>query len=184
VYRQEAQCCGEVRGQNGVCSDRRDHRRAHHRRRLCPPPSRCQWTRGVQRRKNCEIVTLRLGTGRQKMVLERGTSPKLSRRACIPRYGVPSCRGKSAGVAKRPPQQGQSAGQEAAEEGSPNLAGCGEWGVCAPGCGSDATASAARGVVAVRTHKSPPQWTPRPLPPPPLSPPPAAKPPTPACACA
>jgi hypothetical protein len=38
-------------------------------------------------------------TGRQKTVLERGTHPKLSRRTC--EYGLQSCRGKSAGVAKR-----------------------------------------------------------------------------------
>jgi hypothetical protein len=41
-------------------------------------------------------------TGRQKMALERGTNPKLSRRACSPRYGLQSCPRKSAGVAKRP----------------------------------------------------------------------------------
>jgi hypothetical protein len=40
------------------------------------------------------------GTGQQKMALERGTTPKLSRRACSPRCGLHSCRGKSAGVAK------------------------------------------------------------------------------------
>jgi hypothetical protein len=40
--------------------------------------------------------------GRQRMVLERWTNPKLSRRTCSPRYGLQSCRGKSAGVAKRP----------------------------------------------------------------------------------
>jgi hypothetical protein len=51
------------------------------------------------------IVTLRFGTARQKMALERWTNPKPQRRArwgLGPRYGVPSCRGKSAGVAKRP----------------------------------------------------------------------------------
>jgi hypothetical protein len=47
---------------------------------------------------NKSIVTSR----RQKMALERGTNPKRPRRACSPRYWVPSCRGKSAGVAKRP----------------------------------------------------------------------------------
>jgi hypothetical protein len=48
------------------------------------------------------IVSIRFGTGRQKMVLERWTKPKPQRRTCSPRYGVPSCRGKSAGVAHRP----------------------------------------------------------------------------------
>ena len=38
----------------------------------------------------------------KKMVLERWTKTKLSRRKCSPRYGLQSCRGKSAGVAKRP----------------------------------------------------------------------------------
>jgi hypothetical protein len=36
------------------------------------------------------------------MDLERGKNPKLSRRTCSPRYGLQSCRGKTAGVAKRP----------------------------------------------------------------------------------
>jgi hypothetical protein len=48
------------------------------------------------------IVTLGFGTARQKRVLERRTNPTLSRRSCSPRYGLQSCRGKSAGVAKRP----------------------------------------------------------------------------------
>ena len=42
------------------------------------------------------------GTGRQRMVLERGTNPKRSRRTCTCEYGLQSWRGKSAGVAKRP----------------------------------------------------------------------------------
>jgi hypothetical protein len=46
--------------------------------------------------------TVQFGTGRQKLVLERGTKPKLSRRACTCEYGLQSCRGESAGVAKRP----------------------------------------------------------------------------------
>jgi hypothetical protein len=33
------------------------------------------------------------------MLLERSTYPKHSRRTCSPRYGLLSCRGKSAGVA-------------------------------------------------------------------------------------
>jgi hypothetical protein len=33
--------------------------------------------------------------------LERGTTPKRSRRARSPRFGLQSCRGKSAGVVKR-----------------------------------------------------------------------------------
>ena len=36
------------------------------------------------------------------MVLERWTNPKLSRRTCTCEYGLQSCSGKSAGVAKRP----------------------------------------------------------------------------------
>jgi hypothetical protein len=45
------------------------------------------------------IVTLGFGTGRQRMALERWTHPKRPRRAWSPRYGLQSCRGKSAGVA-------------------------------------------------------------------------------------
>jgi hypothetical protein len=52
--------------------------------------------------KHMRIVTLGFGTGRQKMALERWTTPKLSRRTCAYEYGLQSCRGKSAGVAKRP----------------------------------------------------------------------------------
>jgi hypothetical protein len=49
------------------------------------------------------IVTLaRFGAGRQKMVLEGRTTPTLPRRACFPRHGLQSWRGKSAGVAKQP----------------------------------------------------------------------------------
>jgi hypothetical protein len=48
------------------------------------------------------IVTLGFGTARQRTVLERWTKPKPRRRTRSPRYGVPSCRGKSAGVAFRP----------------------------------------------------------------------------------
>jgi hypothetical protein len=55
----------------------------------------------VQRCK-LRIVTIRFGTARQKMALERWTTPTCSRRSPSPRYGVQSCGGKSAGVAKRP----------------------------------------------------------------------------------
>jgi hypothetical protein len=48
------------------------------------------------------IVTIRFGTARKKLALERWTHPKPQRRKCSPLYEVPSCRGKSAGVAKRP----------------------------------------------------------------------------------
>jgi hypothetical protein len=48
------------------------------------------------------IVTCGFGTARQKMALERWTNPKPQRSTRSPRYGVPSCRGESAGVAKRP----------------------------------------------------------------------------------
>jgi hypothetical protein len=45
---------------------------------------------------------LELGTGRQRMLIQRRTNPKLSRRTCTCEYGLHSCRGNSAGVAKRP----------------------------------------------------------------------------------
>jgi hypothetical protein len=47
-------------------------------------------------------VIIGFGTGRQKMALERCTTPTLSRRTCRSRYGLPSWRRKSAGGAKRP----------------------------------------------------------------------------------
>jgi hypothetical protein len=47
------------------------------------------------------FVRLRFGTARQKMALERWTNPNLSRRTCTREYGLQSCRGKSAGHAKR-----------------------------------------------------------------------------------
>jgi hypothetical protein len=52
--------------------------------------------------KKLRIVTIGFGTGRQRTVLERWTNPKLSRRTCTCEYGLPSCPGKAAGVAKRP----------------------------------------------------------------------------------
>jgi hypothetical protein len=48
------------------------------------------------------IVTGLVWHGRQKMALERWTNPKQSRRMCTCEYGLQSCSGKSAGVAKRP----------------------------------------------------------------------------------
>ena len=48
------------------------------------------------------IVTLRFGTGRQKMALERWTNPTLSRRTCTCEYGLQFGGGKSAGFAKQP----------------------------------------------------------------------------------
>ena len=51
---------------------------------------------------NFEQVEKVAKIGRQKMVLERGTNYKLSRRTCSVWYGLQSCRGNSAGVAKRP----------------------------------------------------------------------------------
>jgi hypothetical protein len=65
-----------------------------------PPPraAPCAPTATQQLR----IATLRFGTARQKMALERRTNPKRQRRTWSPRYGGPSCRGKSAGVATRP----------------------------------------------------------------------------------
>jgi hypothetical protein len=56
-------------------------------------------TRCVTAMRKLRIVTLRFGTARQKMVLERWTNPKPQRRTRSSRYEVPSCRGKSAGVA-------------------------------------------------------------------------------------
>ena len=44
----------------------------------------------------------RKGLARQKLGLDRWTNPKPQRSTRSPRYGVPSCRGGSAGVAKRP----------------------------------------------------------------------------------
>ena len=54
-----------------------------------------------RRDKRAKGANHRDSKGRQKMVLERWTTPKLSRRSWSPRYGVQSCRRKSAGVAKR-----------------------------------------------------------------------------------
>ena len=58
--------------------------------------------RPLQRCTKLRIATLRFGTGRHRMVLERWTHPKPRRRTCSLQYGLPSCRGESAGVAKRP----------------------------------------------------------------------------------
>jgi hypothetical protein len=67
-------------------------------RRVCgsfrTPPKRVSNPRGKLTREG-------FGTARQKMALERGTAPKLSRRTRRPRYGLQSRRGESAGVAKR-----------------------------------------------------------------------------------
>ena len=41
--------------------------------------------------KSVRIITVGFGTRRQRMVVERGTNPKRSRRTCSPRYRVPSC---------------------------------------------------------------------------------------------
>jgi hypothetical protein len=69
--------------------------------RLC---ALCRWwaVGCVVQRCQLRIVTLRVGAGRQKVVLERWTNPKLSRRTCTCKYGLQWCRGRSAGVAKRP----------------------------------------------------------------------------------
>jgi hypothetical protein len=47
-------------------------------------------------------VTVRVCHGATKMLLERWTDPTLSRRTCKCEYGLQSCRGKLASVAKRP----------------------------------------------------------------------------------
>jgi hypothetical protein len=64
---------------------------------LAHPGRPCRSGRGRTATERCEIVKLRFGAG-----LDPWTNPKPQRRACSPRYGVPSCRGTSAGVAKRP----------------------------------------------------------------------------------
>jgi hypothetical protein len=61
--------------------------------RVCPPAA-LQDAKVANRH-------VRVWHGATEMVLERWTNPKPRRRTCSLRYGVPSCRGKSAGVAKR-----------------------------------------------------------------------------------
>jgi hypothetical protein len=56
----------------------------------------------MQRWESLRIVTLGVGTARQRMVLGRWTNPKPQRRTLSPQYGVPSCRRKSTGVPERP----------------------------------------------------------------------------------
>ena len=70
--------------------------RASSRLFTSPPHNACR----AYSDETVRIVTL--GSARQKMGLERWTNPKPQRRTCSPQYGVPSCRGKPAGVAKRP----------------------------------------------------------------------------------
>jgi hypothetical protein len=55
----------------------------------------------AHRRNTLRIVMLGSARGRQKMALER-TNAELSRRACSPLHALQSCRGESAGGAKRP----------------------------------------------------------------------------------
>jgi hypothetical protein len=62
----------------------------------------CSQVRVLQRCESCESQRFGFGTARQRVALERWTNPKPQRRARSLRYGVPSCRGKSARVAKRP----------------------------------------------------------------------------------
>ena len=70
---------------------------------LCWPPDLEPSQRAcLKAMQKSRIVTLRFGTGRQKIALERCTTPTLSRRTCRSRYGLPSWRRKSAGGAKRP----------------------------------------------------------------------------------
>jgi hypothetical protein len=52
--------------------------------------------------KKSRIVAFGSGTGAGGNGPERGRKPKRSWRTCSPRYGLQSCRGESAGVAKRP----------------------------------------------------------------------------------
>jgi hypothetical protein len=56
----------------------------------------------AHRRNTLRIVMLGSARGRQKMALERWTNAELSRRACSPLHALQSCRGESAGGAKRP----------------------------------------------------------------------------------
>ena len=65
----------------------------------CQPVIMFYMVRLTAMHKLLRIVTLGLGTGRQKNGLERWTNPNLSRRTCTCEYGLQSCRGKSVGVA-------------------------------------------------------------------------------------
>jgi hypothetical protein len=72
----------------------------------CPRLKELGWklllqVRSHPARQKLRIGLLGFGSGRQKMVLERGKNPKLSRRTCTREYGLQSLRGKSAGVTKR-----------------------------------------------------------------------------------
>ena len=71
----------------------------HHRRGAHSKPAAMLASTVIRRCKSGESKPLGLGTARQKMALERWTNPKPQRRTCSPRCGVPSRRGKSAGVA-------------------------------------------------------------------------------------
>jgi hypothetical protein len=57
--------------------------------------------------KKLRIVAFGFGAGRQKMVLGRWTNLKRSPCTCTCEYGLQSCRGKSADVAKRPRERFQ-----------------------------------------------------------------------------
>ena len=72
-----------------------------------PSTSACSHNRrragGVMQTTEVRVLTLTwVWHARQKLVLERWTNPKLPRRTCSCEYGLQSCRGKSAGSAKRP----------------------------------------------------------------------------------
>jgi hypothetical protein len=54
-----------------------------------------------QRCTSCESLRYGLGRGNREWPLNDGQNPKLSRRTCTWAYGLQSCRGESAGVAKR-----------------------------------------------------------------------------------
>ena len=68
----------------------------HH---ACATQLPCVWHAAMTK---LRIGRVGFGTRRQKMALERCTNPKLTRRTCRCEYGLQLCRGKSAGVAKRP----------------------------------------------------------------------------------
>jgi hypothetical protein len=76
------------------------HHNNHNNHNNVLPVPRAEPVTGVLPRwKSRELY---VGTGRQKTVFERWTTPKRSRHTCTCEYRLQSCRGKSAGVANAP----------------------------------------------------------------------------------
>ena len=104
VAHQHARPQGDVRRERARRAVQRAHLRGGGVRKLStvtrrrPPPSPPARRHRTAINK-LRIVTLRLAEGWQKVALERWTNLKPQRRTCSPRYGVPLCRRKSAGVA-------------------------------------------------------------------------------------